>query len=219
MKGLMKIVAISDTHGCHNYLDVPKGDVLVHCGDAELDGYSRYHSFLNWMHDQPHAKKIFVPGNHDFYMQQHTFNCVLEFEGMGIITLIDKAIEIDGIKFYGAPWSPTFMNWAFMKDDQDLSTHWDAIPEDTNVLITHGPAYGIADCIDGKKQHLGSRSLATRILELKKLKMHLHGHIHTGSYDGKGVLNCSVLDEDYKLTRKARVFDYKKNGDILIKDA
>jgi Icc-related predicted phosphoesterase len=213
----MKLVCISDTHGCHNYLEVPKGDVLIHCGDAELDGYSRYNSFMNWMHDQPHKHKLFIPGNHDFYMQQHTFNCVLEFEGLGIRTLIDKAIGIDGIKFYGAPWSPTFMNWAFMKDDQDLTPHWDAIPEDTDVLITHGPAFGIGDAVNGTKKPLGSRSLAIRILELKQLRMHLYGHIHTGTPDVGIAHNCSVLDEDYKLVHKARVIEIKKNKEVTIK--
>jgi Icc-related predicted phosphoesterase len=173
---------------------------------------------MEWFKAHPHKHKIFVPGNHDFWMQQHEFNYVLEFEKNGVTVLIDKAIEIDGIKFYGSPWTPTFMDWAFMKDDDELQKHWDAIPENTDVLITHGPAYGINDCVHGRKQHLGSRTLATRILELFNLKLHLHGHIHTGDSECKDAINCSVLDEEYKLTRKAVVIEMKKNGDFTVKE-
>jgi len=215
----MKIVAISDTHGCHDYLDVPKGDVLIHCGDAELCDNNRYNSFLSWFREQPHKHKLFVPGNHDFMFQEYQFNHTLEFEKYGINVLIDKAITINDIYFYGTPWTPTFMDWAFMKDDDRLKPHWDAIPENTDILITHGPAYDIGDCVEGTRKHLGSKTLGRKIRNLENLKYHFFGHIHTGKEDkdtlrviwentGIGFVNASVLNEDYKLVYPATIIDY-----------
>jgi Icc-related predicted phosphoesterase len=204
----MKLVCVADTHGCHNYVNVPKGDIFIHCGDAELCDQNRFNSFKRWMTELPHKHKLFIPGNHDFLMQEHQFNYTLELESTGILMLIDKAIEINGIKFYGSPWTPTFMNWAFMKDDVDLAKNWDAIPTDTNVLITHGPAYKIGDCIKGDTKHLGSRTLATAIRRLPKLLYHLYGHIHTGKPEDGRSFNCSLLNEEYKLVNKPLVLEF-----------
>jgi Icc-related predicted phosphoesterase len=210
----MKMVAVSDTHGSHDYLGVPDGDVLIHCGDAELSDWGRYNSFLRWFDSQPHDHKLFVPGNHDFLMQTNTFNCVLDFEKHGIYTLIDKEHVIDDVKFYGSPWTPMFNNWAFMKSEKYLKSHWDSIPEDTNVLITHGPAYGLGDAITRTTKHLGSKSLEKRLRKLPNLDYHFFGHIHSSS----GILNdeetgfvscnCSVLNEQYKLEYPAIVQEY-----------
>jgi len=202
----MRLVCLSDTHGCHNYLDVPQGDILIHCGDAELNGYGNYEEFLYWFAKQKHKYKIFVPGNHDFYIQDHQFNCTLEFEKRGISLLIDKAVVLNNVKFYGSPWTPTFMDWAFMKDDDELFMNWEEIPHSTDILITHGPAYGNGDCVKGKKQHLGSKTLDDAISYLPNIKHHLYGHIHTGVPTGIAH-NCSVLNEEYKLVNKATILE------------
>jgi hypothetical protein len=138
-------------------------------------------------------------------MQEKQFNCSLEFESNGINVLIDRELIIDGIKFYGTPYAPVFMDWCFMKEEKNLVPHWDAIPDDTNVLITHGPAYGIGDCIDGTKRHLGCKGLTRRLKHLNQLAYHFYGHIHTGKKTpdenelGFKSINCSVLNEQYKL--------------------
>ena len=62
--------------------------------------------------------------------------------------LEDSGIEIDGVRFWGSPWTPNFMDWAFMLDrDELLYQKWKAIPEHTDVLITHGPPKGIGDLV------------------------------------------------------------------------
>lgn len=203
----MQITVISDTHGLHKNIRVPEGDILIHCGDAELCDWARYHSFLKWFKSLPHKMKIFVPGNHDFLIQDYRFNCSLEFESNGIHCLIDRRLEIDGIKFYGSPWTPTFNDWAFMKDDLDLAKHWDAIPNDTNILITHGPAYTIGDRVENTKDNLGSKTLLSRLVNLSSLHYHFFGHIHTGKDCNHSLgfksINCSILNEKYQINYDA----------------
>src|SRR5690606_26824204 len=132
----MKLVHISDTHQERMY--VPNGDILIHSGDAtSLGTVPEILKFKNWFNALPHKHKLFVPGNHDWLFQK---NESLAREIMeNTIVLIDEEITIDGVKFYGTPWTPMFFNWAFMKDDLELMDVFQNIPEDINVLITHGP--------------------------------------------------------------------------------
>ena len=32
----LRFVLSSDTHFCHDYMDIPNGDVFMHCGDRSL---------------------------------------------------------------------------------------------------------------------------------------------------------------------------------------
>jgi Icc-related predicted phosphoesterase len=100
-----------------------------------------------------------------------------------VIYLQDTETIINGKKFYGTPWTPSFNNWSFMKDDDILNRYWDNIPDDVDVLITHGPAFGIADEVEEVKEgkiNVGSKSLLKKIETLKTLNLeyHLFGHIH-----------------------------------------
>ena len=125
-----------------------------------------------------------------------------------IIYLQDSEVVIDGIKFYGSPYSNEFCNWAFMEDELELASIWDATPDDTQVLITHGPAYGgsqdLVKRAYGRDPHVGSQSLHYRKLALQgTLKVHVCGHIHEGAgistSNGITTINASVLDENYNL--------------------
>jgi hypothetical protein len=44
-----------------------------------------------------------------------------------------------GYKFYGSPYTPAFCEWAFQLNETDAIEKWKKIPEDTEILITHGP--------------------------------------------------------------------------------
>ena len=50
----------------------------------------------------------------------------------------------DNVRIYGSPWQPEFYNWAFNlpRNGEEMKARWDAIPDNTDILITHGPAYG-----------------------------------------------------------------------------
>jgi len=178
----VRLVCISDTHSLHRRIPyVPDGDVLIHAGDCLGAGTLDNVEDLNdWLGTLPHQYKIVIAGNHDWVFQEAP---ELARDALtNAIYLEDSGVEIEGIRFWGSPWTPTFMDWAFMLDrGQALHDRWMQIPEDTDVLITHGPPKGIGDealaafwC-----QNVGCVDLLRRIEQLR-LKAHIFGHVHEG---------------------------------------
>ena len=212
----LTIAAISDTHGRHHELDLSQypADVLVHAGDwtggRDL-GLSETQDFLDWFSQQPYNHLICIAGNHELQVEasEEQFRELLLMYP-NITYLQDSGVTIDNINFYGSPYSNKFYDWAFMEEEFYLRYRWDKIPDDTNVLITHGPAYGCLDVVErnyGVDPHVGSKSLHYRKLALQdSLKLHISGHIHE-SYgqqpSEKFTSICaSILDEKYRLTNK-----------------
>lgn len=186
---MIKVVAISDTHTYHDQLTLPIGDILLHAGDFTFRGKEKeVRDFGKWFSSIKGFKyKILVAGNHDQSFEGATNAQALEWLYNGPINdsftyLQDRAIilNIDNrqVKVYGSPWQPYFFNWAFnLQRGNDLKQIWKQIPDDTTILITHGPPYGILDeCQDGAI--VGCQDLEERIQELKQLKLHVFGHIH-----------------------------------------
>ena len=206
----MKLIIISDTHGEYKKLiNLPKGDVLIYAGDISTYGEKiEFKDFNVWLGKQGHKHKIVIAGNHDKYL-----STVGEFEIGNLLSnctyLENDGVEINGVKFWGSPITPTFLNWYFMADrGEEIRKYWDLIPDDTNVLITHGPAYGILDKVDPRygEGSIGCEELWERIKKLEKLKLHCFGHIH-GSYgfykrEGLQFINASLMNEDYELVNK-----------------
>lgn len=194
-----KIVLISDTH--NNYPKLPEGDILIHAGDFSGRGSVKETvNFLRWFESQPHAVKIFISGNHDFlaYKDYHLFKSLVHDN---IIYLQDELIEIEGIKIYGTPWTNIFYNWAFMGTPEEMKQRFDRIPDDTDILITHGPAYGILDQITpGKSSNLGSKELQDRLKQINPTLV-VFGHIHGGfghlNINGTIFANASICTEQY----------------------
>lgn len=235
----MKLVLISDTHNQHNAITLPEGDILVHAGDATMIGtHDELESFITWFAKQPHKHKIFVPGNHDWGMEDdlgvyskffinrglhrkmehldHVRESIkLHMKNNNIIYLNNESITIEGINIYGSADQPAFCNWAFNRTDKELTESWKNIPDDTNILVTHAPAYGILDmCDDGSI--VGDVPLLKRINTLPKLKLHVFGHIHedAGKLKRGEVthINASMLNSYYKIDKinnPVRVFNYK----------
>lgn len=148
----MKIVVIADTHGRHQRIAIPPADVLVVAGDVcpygDLDDIK---DFGMWLSDQPCSHKIVIAGNHDapFQDKEEKARQALAAGAPGVIYLQDSSAKIDSIIFYGSPWTPTFMNWHFMADrGAQIREKWAVIPEDTDVLITHGPPACILDTVN-----------------------------------------------------------------------
>lgn len=200
----MKIVCISDMHG--NRIVLPDGDMVICAGDMTIFGHTgQIITFLKWFSGLPHKYKIFIAGNHDKLFQKNPAlikSLLLDYPNL--IYLEDSAIEIEGVKIYGSPWTPRFMNWAFMYEPSKANKHWDRIPPDTNILITHGPPYGILDLsyYGGVANHAGCKSLLKKLDDLKDLKLHVFGHIHPGRgelYNGKTFINASVMNVDGNL--------------------
>jgi Icc-related predicted phosphoesterase len=205
----MKVVCISDTHNKHDsLLPIEDGDVLVHSGDATLQGSTKeVASFIEWFSRQPHKNKIFVPGNHDWLFQLNPKLASDICSDNGITLLLDKSVMIDGYVFYGSPWQPEFFKWAFnLPRGHMLADKWSEIPDDVNVLITHGPPHGILDQLEYNDERVGCQDLADRILKLKELKLHVFGHIHCDAgekwFSGVKYVNASVLDDRYRLRKQ-----------------
>ncbi|KPQ28552.1 MAG: putative phosphoesterase [Marinobacter excellens HL-55] len=134
----MKLVCISDTHSMHRRIQViPDGDVLVHAGDSLGQGTLDNIEELNdWLGTLPHRYKIVIAGNHDWAFQETPE--LAQQALTNAIHLEDSGIEIEGVRFWGSPWTPTFMDWAFMLDrGEPLQRKWQLIPDNVDVLVTY----------------------------------------------------------------------------------
>jgi predicted phosphodiesterase len=228
----MKVTLISDTHTKHKQLngDLPGGDLLIHAGDFMSSGYvlSEATEFFEWFDAiDNYDDKIFIAGNHDRIMQNEPEQmqgiltgyktieylqdeeCVLYFDGP------NGDFPEDNVRIYGSPWQPEFYNWAFNlpRNGERLKAKWDAIPTNTDILITHGPAFGTLDDVEGRRgQHLGCELLAEHINTVARPKIHVCGHIHSGHgyyFDGQThYFNASILNERYNYTNKPFNFEW-----------
>lgn len=207
----MKIWHISDTHTYHDLLTIPEGvDMVIHSGDCSnpRDPYineSEVVLFLDWFSKLPIKYKIFVAGNHDTSIERGLISR-FDFNKFGIIYLENEDITIEGIKFWGSPHTPTFGNWAFMKSRESINRIWEHIPEDTDVVIVHGPPKGIMDLSYNRNYELefcGCSALRKRILNIQP-KLFLSGHIH----NNEDIINAGVL----KLSSYKTIFS---NGSVV----
>lgn len=189
----MIIDCISDLHGCKPALQ--GGHLLIVAGDLTArDTKSEYVLFNDWIRVQDYNKIIIIGGNHDSYLEK---NAVEErFFSVGCY-LEDSGTEFKGLKIWGSPWTPTFCDWHFMKDrGAQIKEKWDLIPSDTDILITHGPPYGILDHVEfssrgNKYKHAGCEELRTAVERIQP-RLHVFGHIHENP--GQMVLKCTPKD-------------------------
>lgn len=207
----MKFVAISDTHCRHRSLKLPKGDVLLHAGDISYTGDEReIHDFIDWFSKLPFKHKIFIAGNHDFFFEKQKEAIIKKLIPAGVHYLKDEEMMIEEFKIWGSPFTPQFYRWAFNKKRGDsLAQHWKNIPVATDILLTHGPVYGVLDSVIND-QHAGDKDLLKKVLEVKP-KVHVCGHIHEsyGMIKRYGIkfINACVLSEAYELIHPPITFD------------
>mgnify|MGYP003692111983 CR=1 FL=1 len=197
----MKLVLLSDTHGQHENVAVPDGDILIHAGDLSLRGTEKELTpFMDWFGALPHSYKILIAGNHDFLAEKDpkAFQALLP---PNVIYLNDSGCEIEGIKIWGSPIQPWFHDWAFNRMRGDaIQPHWDLIPMDTDILITHGPPFGTLDRTTSGN-HVGCEVLAEKLAAIQP-KLHVFGHIHEShgliEKNGTVFVNASVLNFHYQ---------------------
>lgn len=173
---MLTLVCISDTHGRHRELAVPPGDVLLFAGDLSNHGQPNDVSeFDDWLSTLPHPHKLLICGNHDFHFERDSADARRRIRHA--IYLQDCGAEVAGLKVWGSPWQPRFFDWAFNLDrGPELAAKWALIPDDTDVLITHGPPAGILDHTR-RGDPAGCADLLERVSVVKP-KLHLFGHIH-----------------------------------------
>ena len=200
---------ISDTHGRHKDLETPEGDMLIHAGDVSSRGLeSEIKDFLEWFGKQPHKYKIFIAGNHDFFFEKQGKTTITETIPEEIIYLNDSGITIEGLNIWGSPIQPEFMDWAFnRKRGAEIKHHWDLIPNNTDILITHGPPYGILDK-NMREKHTGCEELKKKV-DILEPKLHIFGHIHEAfgikKINKTTYVNASQLNHKYYLTNNPLV--------------
>lgn len=212
-----RIVCISDTHNCNEEIIVPDGDLLIHSGDAITSGtLNELEKFFGWFAHLPHKRKVLIAGNHDWAFQLQSEKA-RDLIPDSVIYLQDSSAEIDGLKIYGSPWQPRFFDWAFnLNRGYELAEKWAMIPDDVDVLITHGPPYGILDLVPRKgwDENTGCEELRKRVEQIAafgRLKLHVFGHIHCGygiqEEFGVKFVNASTCDEQYNPTQPPIVID------------
>lgn len=201
----MIIHCTSDLHGNIPYL--PGGDLLIVAGDVLGFGmWAEAAMFASWLDSlESYKEKVVIAGNHDLclacgrnpFKKAHYLN--------------DSGVTLFGIKIWGSPITPEFMHWAFMRTrGEQIREIWDKIPDDTDILITHGPPAGILDQNE-KGVHCGCLDLRDAVKRIRP-KLHIFGHIHEqfGQVeDGSTTyVNCSYVDEHYRPRGQYQSIDY-----------
>jgi len=205
----MKVVCIADTHEMHRRIRLPKGDLLIHAGDFTWVGKEEPTlDFLGWFETQPFDYKIFLSGNHDFYFE-HGRN-TRHIRQRDFNYLVNESVTINRrFNIWGSPFTPEFMNWAFMKTPSEIERVWNQIPDGLDILITHGPPFGILDQTQAGF-HAGCPKLLEAV-QFKRPKIHIFGHIHEGygrlETKGTTFINASLCNANYALVNQPIVVD------------
>ena len=225
----MRITLISDTHTKHDELsydpkDLPGGDLLIHAGDLMNSGRNPVdiNQFCKWFDGlEQYDTKVFIAGNHDRMFEnlpEQASEIYTSYKN--IAYLQDERLDLwdeddQQLVIYGSPWQPWFYDWAFNlpKGGPGLMSKWEAIPTDTDILITHGPPQDHLD-VSGppyNEPHLGCALLREKVDE-QPPKIHVFGHIHGGYgykfHNGTHFFNASILNERYEYVNKPVTFDW-----------
>lgn len=193
----------------HERLVLPEGDLIIHSGDVSGNGtFREVLNFLQWFSQLPYKSKVFIAGNHDFAFEKKMIPITELPEG--VTYLEDSIVTIDNLKIYGSPYTPEFLNWAFMKKrGAQIRKVWDNIPSNVDILVTHGPPLMIRDQTT-QGRHQGCEDLLFKVKQVKPL-LHVFGHIHEAygieEQFGTRFINASVLDQHYQMVNTPIVVD------------
>jgi Icc-related predicted phosphoesterase len=214
---MTKVLCISDTHGKHSQIPqewLEEADIIIHAGDiSNVGGLSEIEYFCEWFSSLSQYKhKIFIAGNHDFGFENKSIEANEIVKKYPNITYLqDSSVTVEGLKIYGSPWQPEFYDWAFNlpRNGEQIESKWNAIDKDTDILITHGPAWGTLDTTPGNLR-VGCEILTEKIAN-SKIRTHICGHIHH-SYgemirDWTHYINAATLNERYEVQNPPIIFE------------
>lgn len=196
----MRLCVVADTHGLHDRIAVPAADLVIHAGDIGMaGGPGEVADFLRWWRGLPHPHKVLVAGNHDWLFQRDPA-AARSLLG-DCLYLEDSLAVVLGLRIYGSPWQPSFMDWAFnLERGPEIRARWDLIPQGVDILVTHGPPLGHGDLVE-RGEHAGCADLLETVLDRVKPRWHCFGHIHEGSgvsmEAGVTFVNAAVVDARY----------------------
>jgi len=172
----IRVVCISDTHELHRELFVPDGDLLIHAGDFTFWNHApKIQDFNDWLGELPHQYKVAIPGNHD-----RAFNQAPKWRAKitNAVLLINEGVRLCGLKIWGSPVTCDDAAYGHTKSEERASLYA-TIPADTDILITHGPPFGILDHEKGSDRKQGCPELRNAVMRVKP-RLHVFGHVHTG---------------------------------------
>jgi Icc-related predicted phosphoesterase len=205
----MRIVLWSDSHGLHGQCRIPDGDVLIFAGDigrrGTLEELASFDAFLARL---PHPHKLVVAGNRDYFFERQpaqSLRLLLHAE-----YLQDREISFAGLRIYGSPWQPPFMDTAFnLPRGAPLREKWEAVPAGIDILVTHTPPLGIGDRT-GSGLQVGCADLLDAVGRIRP-RLHVFGHVHEafGEYPCEGTLFCnaSVTNASMRIAHEPIVTD------------
>lgn len=216
----MKICAISDLHG--DLINLEPSDLVIMCGDSvplnkqasERKTWRWYiNEFKDWAENLPCEKVIWIPGNHELYVQNHEQKYRSLFSREDKVTFLCHELYTwqfnnKEYKIFGTPYCQEFGHWAYMLPTEDLIAKYNDIPEGLDILITHDQPYGYGDvllqkdCPWANGKHIGNKMLMEAIAK-KKPRYQLNGHLHSCNHniidiDGTIHYNVSLKDESYQ---------------------
>ncbi len=204
----LRLVCIGDTHGFHRRLILPPGDILIHAGDFDGRTLEQVDDFNAWLGTLPFRHKLVISGNHDLLFDRKPE--LARAHLTEAIYLQDSGVRLEGLNFWGSPVN-SVTGWAFaVERGAQIRRHWDLIPEDTDVLITHEAPYGTLDKNDIMSRHQGCQNLLGAVRRVKP-KLHVFGHIHGGygreSAWNMTLINCAVVNNQRVLANAPSVVD------------
>jgi len=221
----MRLTLISDTHSDQKHLNkklAVGGDLIIHSGDVSRKGAEyEIREFCKWFDDLNYTHKIFIAGNHDFLFQTNpalALDIVNQHDS--ITYLQDSNIVINDLNIFGSPWSPIYKVKAFnLNRGNDLLEKWQNIPDNTDILITHGPPFGVGDYSTLNDKNAGCSDLYSEVIDRIKPKIHVFGHIHSG-YSCNQIndilfINASSMDNCFEISHPPIHLEFDKNLNTL----
>lgn len=201
----MKALCFADLHGNQNALKYlaelqTQAECILVAGDIlnsrPGDGREvRQAKALAEALEHFHLPVFMTQGNHDYW------NTSLFQEYPWIQVVIDRLVTLpNGMKAWFSPWSKRFGFWNWMQSERNA--HYE-IPQETEVVVSHGPAYGILDEVGD--DNAGSSVFLDALDALPRLRYVITGHIHgecsspnTVKRNGVIFQRVSCVDEDYE---------------------
>jgi Icc-related predicted phosphoesterase len=201
---MTSIVCIADLH--EHLVDVPQCDLLLIAGDVSFafnGDLAAKQAFLtgefkDWL-ERVRAKEVVLgAGNHDQSIEAHGLP-----DDLCCHYLEDAGVELFDLRIWGTPWQPWFYDWAFNAPRHDgerfLASKFDAIPDDADIVVAHGPPRGYGDRT--RDEHVGSTAM-TATLERVQPRLMVCGHIHPGygryQLGDTEIVNAALVDDQYR---------------------
>eukprot|EP01024_Parvocaulis_polyphysoides_P029187 TRINITY_DN26340_c0_g1_i2.p1 TRINITY_DN26340_c0_g1~~TRINITY_DN26340_c0_g1_i2.p1 ORF type:complete len:278 (-),score=36.22 TRINITY_DN26340_c0_g1_i2:133-870(-) len=185
---MVRLICISDTHNGYEKLTEKlielhrsDSDILIHAGDMTDRGSTDELQRINsWFGTLPYKHKIAISGNMDGIGLQKMTHDQKQKLFSNVTYLENDEVELEGVKFFGTPYTPRFCGGFQLRDDKQAAQMWEKIPEDTQVLVVHGPPKGMMD-MTSRGMMVGCPELKKKVDEMQDMRVMVWGHIHNAA--------------------------------------